>query len=327
MAKSAKQKEKLLRIVSILEQKTDDKHYITTKELIEELAKYDIEAERKSIYDDILVLQNMGYDIAQYKGRVGGYSLLSRLFEKSEILPLADAISSSRFITEKKSRELIKKLESFLSEYDAGTLKRNVYVTNRIKSDNESIYYVVDAISSAISEKRKITFQYCDWNMNKEFVPKHDGEYYVVTPMCLSWNDERYYLIAYNGKYKEIRHYRCDKMKNVAVLNDASDKNDITKKFDPVHYENMTFGMYSGEDSAVTLEFPETLCGVMIDRFGKEPTFKKSSNGKISVRVNVKVSPQFFGWLTGLGPDVHIIDPENVVNEYREYLKKVLINY
>lgn len=327
MAKSSNQKQKLLRILEILRERTDENHFISRNELISALSEYDIEAERKSIYSDIEVLIDMGYDIRKSKKKDGGYCLASREFDRSEILPLVDAVSSSRFITEKKSRTLIKKLEGFLSKYEAADLNRDVHVANRIKTDNESIYYAVDAISRAVSSKNKIVFHYCDWNTKKEFVPRHDNKLYSVSPLSLFWDDEKYYLIAYDEEFNEIRHYRCDKMKDVTVTEENITRNEIVDSFNPVHYENMTFGMYSGSEEYVTIAFKEYLCGVMIDRFGKEPTFRKESDGYISIRVQVKVSPQFFGWLTGLGKDVYLKAPANVVEEYKDYLKKLLANY
>ncbi len=327
MPKSPRQKEKLLRILEILESKTDEEHSISTQGLIDELAKYDIEAERKAIYDDILVLQNMNYDIRQTKGKSGGYALVSRKFDKSEIMPLIDAVSCSKFITEKKSRELIKKLESFLSDYDAKDIDRDVYVVDRVKSDNESIFYAVDAIATGICRKKKISFLYCDWNINKQLVPRHDNKRYEVSPISLTWDDEKYYLIAFSDEHGEIRHFRCDKMKDVRIMDERTTLNDAIKNFNAVKYENRTFGMFAGHEEAVTLIFPEKLLGVMIDRFGKEPSLRKEGEDLISIRVNVNVSPQFYGWVTALGTSVKIKSPEYVVEEYKIYLQNILTNY
>lgn len=332
MAKSLNQKEKLLRIVQILEEKTDENHALSTRALIDELKTYDIEAERKSIYDDIMVLQNMGYDIRLDKSRTGGgYSLLSRRLEKSEILPLVDAISCSRFITEKKSRELIKKLEGFLSIYEAGELNRNVYVSDRIKTDNESIFYVVDGISTALIAHKAVSFLYCEWNIKKELVARKDGKEYRVYPITLAWDDEKYYLIGIDLESGNIKHYRCDKIKNVSIIEEdnilSEEHKKIISDFQAVKYENKTFGMYGGHEETVTLTFPERFCGVMIDRFGKEPTLRKEQDNLVSIRVNVNVSSQFFGWLSGLGNDVKIKAPQNVRDEYVDYIRNILDGY
>lgn len=327
MAKSLRQKEKLLRILQILEKKSDEDHYVSMADLISELAQYEIEAERKSIYDDIKVLQDMGYDIVMSRSKNGGYALLSRRLEKSEILPLADAVSSSRFITEKKSRELIKKMESFLSDYEAGELDRNIYVSDRIKTDNESIYIVVDSISNAIRYNKKITFQYCEWNIEKELVPRHNGRIYLVSPCFLTWSEEKYYLVAFDEESDEIRHYRCDKIKNVNITKDGIPEKYRINRTEIVKYENKTFGMYGGDEESVTLVFPESKCGIMIDRFGKEPTLRKEADGLYSIRVKVIISDQFFGWIAGLGSDIYIKAPEDTVFKYKDFLKKNLERY
>lgn len=328
MAKSLNQKGKLVILLDILSRKTDENHKLNTTQLIAELDKYEISVERKTIYADVATLVDLGYDIMLDKSKNGGYYMASRKIEKYELEPLVDAVSSSKFITEKKSRELIQKLAGLLSEYEAKDLARNVYVGNRIKTDNESVYYVVDAINAAISTKRNIEFNYCEWDINKQLVPRYDGKKYVVSPMALIWDNESYYLIAYSPEHEGIRHYRIDKMKNIVVTKDVVEDCDTIRKFDPVKYYNKTFGMYGGVEEYVTIMFPSSMAGVCIDRFGKEPTFRPMMNDKsFSVRVNVVVSSQFFGWIAGLGPNVKIMGPENVVEQYKEYLTNIIATY
>lgn len=328
MPKSARQKEKLLRILEILESETDENHRLTTEQIISKLSAYEIEAERKSIYADMNTLKDMDIDIRLSKEKSNpGWYLVTRRLEKSEILPLVDAVSCSKFITEKKSRELIKKLESFLSRYEAGALNRSVLVTNRIKTDNESIFYVVDALSEAIINKRCVNFIYCDWNVKKELVPRYNGKIYEAFPLCLTWDDEKYYLIALDEEKGEIRHYRCDKMKNVMVLDKGTTNIEAVKNFEAVNYENKTFGMYGGREEAVTLNFPESMVGVFIDRFGKEPTLRIEKDGSVTARVKVNVSPQFFGWLTGISDNIIIKGPESVKTEYLQYVKNIEKRY
>lgn len=328
MAKSYNQKGKLLQLLHILQDKTDSNHKLTTPQLIDELAKYEISAERKSIYDDIQCLNDLGYDVDCDKSKSGGYYVASRKIEKYELMPLVDAISSSRFITEKKSRELIKKLESLLSVYEARELDRSVYVSNRIKSDNESIYYTLDSIHDALYRKNKIAFLYCEWNVEKELVPRKNGKKYYANPLGLTWDDEKYYLIAYDDEVGGIRHYRVDKMKDIEVLEENISDVELIRDFDMVSYCNKTFGMYGGTEETVTLRFPANLAGVAIDRFGKEPTFRKVMDGEyFQVRVNVSVSSQFFGWVTGLGSDVSIVAPQNVVDDYRKFISQIANKY
>lgn len=327
MAKSIRQKEKLLRIVELLEEYTDDTHFLSAKQIIEKLSEMDIEVERKALYDDIFVLQGMGYDIMLNNKRNGGYYLCSRRLERSEILPLADAVSCSRFITEKKSRDIISKLESFLSVYDRGSLNRNIYVENRVKSENEAIFYSVDSIYEAINHSKKISYHYCEYNMKKELVPRKNGKLYVVCPLNLLWSEEKYYLIAYDEYYEEIRHYRVDKIKDIVILDETFKKEEYLKGFDMANYSNRLFSMFGGQEESITLRFPEKNCGIFIDRFGKDITFRKLEEGYVSGRFSVSVSSQFFGWLSGLGPEVQMISPQNVINDYKDFLNNLLKNY
>lgn len=329
MPKSINQKAKLIRLLEIFQKKTDENHKLNTAELIEELARYDIYAERKSIYDDIECLRDLNYDIIlDRSGNHRGYYLASRTIEKHELMPLVDAISSSRFITLNKSRELIKKLENELSIYDANELDREVYVTNRIKSENESIYYAIDAIQKSIRNKTMVTFLYCEWNENKELEPRHNGQIYKVAPISLCWDDDKYYLVAFDENADDIRHYRVDKMKNIEASDEKIATNEQIDNFDIVTYSNKTFGMYGGKEEQVSIIFPQRLIGVIIDRFGKEPTFRPMHNKAFYVvRVSVTVSSQFFGWLTGLGNEVKIMAPDYVAKEYKEYLRKIIEVY
>ena len=324
MAKSPNQKLKLLYLVDILERKTDENHPMTAAALIEELEKVDVSAERKSIYDDINQLIDYGYDIVHNKARVGGgYYMASRRFELAELKVLVDSVQASRFISAKKTRELIDKLEKLCSIHEEKQLKRQVYVLNRIKTDNESIFYNVDYIHEAIHCNKQISFQYYEWSTSKEMKLRRNGERYVVSPLGLIWDDENYYLIAYeedNG----IRHYRVDKMKSIEILEALRSEESGYKDFDPASYSNKVFGMYGGETGTVTLSFPEKLTGVMLDRFGKDILLRKDGESHFSIRADVVISDHFFGWLAGLGKQVKIVSPDNIREQYKLYLSDIL---
>ena len=325
MAKGYNQKLKLLYLVDILKRQTDEDHPMSAAALIEELEKNGVSAERKSIYDDIACLQDYGLDIILNPSkRSGGYYLASRDFELPEVKILVDTVQSSRFITAKKSRDLIKKLENLASVYDEKDLKRQVYVINRVKTDNESIYYLVNDIYQAIQNNRQISFQYTGWNSKKKKVPRKDGEEYVVSPWTLAYNDGNYYLIAYDSASDNIRHYRVDKMTSIRELKEAREGNDRFADFQLVSYLNMTFNMYAGREEKVELKMPESLVGVFIDRFGDGITVYDLGNGEVRVRVKIAVSSQFFGWLAGLGPEVSIYSPDSVRKEYKEYIGRIL---
>ncbi len=328
MAKNSGQKLKLLYIVKILAEDSDENHIISTKELIQKLALYGIPAERKSIYDDIAKLQDFGYDIIQSsENRNGaGYYMASREFELAELKFLVDAVQSTRFITQKKSAELIRKLERLTSKHDAKQLQRQVYVNGRIKADNESIYYLIDALHKAIQENKQISFQYLEWNEKKQLIPRKNGAEYIVSPWMLISNEENYYLIAYDEAASIIKHYRVDKMSGIKVLKENRTGENQYKKWKPTEYTSQTFGMFGGRTEDVSLIFPSHLIGVVIDRFGKEITIRPIKD-KLKARVKVAVSSPFFGWLAGVGKEIQIQAPETVRAEYTEWLETLLKEY
>ncbi len=327
MAKNPGQKLKLLYIVKILSEESDEQHVISTKMLIDKLAAYGVSAERKSIYDDIAKLQDCGYDILQSDNRNGGgYYLASRDFELAELKFLVDAVQSTRFITQKKSAELIKKLERLTSKHDAKALQRQVYVSGRIKTENESIYYSIDSLHKAIQENKQISFTYMEWNSKKELVPRKAGQEYIVSPWTLICQDENYYLAAFDSKVGIIKHYRVDKMAHIQILDEIRAGASEYEKMNPAEYTNRTFSMYGGELEDVSLTFPENLIGVVIDRFGKEIPIRMEEN-KLRARVKVVVSPPFFGWLATVGKEVQIVSPENVKEQYIAWLEALLKEY
>lgn len=329
MPKTTNQKLKLLYLLKILNEKTDENHCLTTQELIDELALYDIKAERKSIYDDIECLNVFGYDVEYIKAKKGGgYYLAERDFELPELKLLVDAVQSSRFITQKKSRELIAKIEKLAGPYEGKQLQRQVFVVGRVKTENESIYYNVDRIHKAIQDNAPITFTYLKWNSKKELEPRRDGKRYQVSPWALTWKDENYYLIAYDDVQEHIKHFRVDKMSRITELAKENRKGmEAFGRIDIAEYTNRTFGMFGGETETVTLKLPEELVGVILDRFGKEIDIRKLPEDMVSARVRVTVSMQLYGWITGLGGKVVISGPDYVKEGYRNYLEEIIKNY
>ncbi len=327
MAKNSGQKLKLLYIVKILTEESDEKHPVSTKTLIEKLGTYGVSAERKSIYDDIARLQDFGYDIIQMDNRNGGgYYLASREFELAELKFLVDAVQSCRFITQKKSRELIKKLENMSGKYDAKHLRRQVYVAGRVKTENESIYYSIDALHRAMQENKQISFLYMEWNGRKEMVPRKSGERYEVSPWTLIWKDENYYLVAYDEAVGILKHYRVDKIADVRIHEKSRNGREVFESMDLAAYANTTFGMYGGDIKDVILCFPERLVGVVIDRFGKDISIRKD-NELWRARVKVVVSSQFFGWISAVGKGIQIVAPQDVRGQYINWLKDLLKEY
>lgn len=321
------QKKKLLCLMKILLENTDEKHIMSAADLCTELEKYDVSAERKAIYNDIAVLQEFGLDIEQSKGRRPGYYIASREFELAELKLLVDAVQASKFITSKKSAELIRKLEHQASKHDAQYLRRDVFIYNRPKSVNETIYYNVDLIHAALRANSKITYQYAEWTTKKELKLKKDGAFYVVSPWALTWDDENYYLIAYDEAADTIKHYRVDKMQKMSVLEEERVGKQKFQDFDLAAFAKKTFSMYGGHDETVTLVCKNNLAGVVLDRFGTDVMMMPMRDGYFKVKTLVAVSPQFFGWVTGIGDGMEIAGPEHVREEYKEYLENLLGKY
>ncbi len=325
MPKSTNQKLKPLYILKILQEHSSEDHPVPMVRLIDYLEQYGISCERKSIYSDIEELNNFGYDILYNKSRTnGGYYLASRDFELPELKILVDAVSSSRFITAAKSQTLIRKLESLVSKSEAVSLKRQVVVSGRIKNENESIYYIVDDLHRAIHENVQIRFHYMQWDVNKKRIPRREGHIYQVSPWSLFWNDENYYLIAYDDEAGKIKHYRVDKIADIELTKQRRNGHTIYQDFDPTEYAEKTFGMFGGKEEGITLSMPDHLVGVILDRFGRDITIHKEKDERFSVHLSVKISPQFYGWLSGLGEGVRIVSPEHVKEDYVRYLKAIV---
>ena len=336
MAKSSRQKQKILHILRMLMEKTDENHGLTVAQIIEELEGMGISAERKSVYDDLEVLEqfgdNFGFELCRQKTNTVTYYIGSRVFQLPELKLLVDSVQSSKFITASKSQELISKVESLASVHEGRQLQRQVFVTNRVKTPNETIYYAVDSIHRAISEDKKITFSYLEWAIGtgREKIykrRKRDGKRYCVSPWALTWDDENYYLVAFDSDAHDIRHYRVDKMEKVDLSDETRDGKDVFEQFDMALYSKSVFGMFGGEITSVRLRFDKSMIGVVADRFGKDIYVISESDDHFIVDVKVALSPQFFGWVFGLSDKVTIISPQNAVEMYKENLRKVMDNY
>lgn len=328
MAKGTNQKMKLMYLMKILLEKTDDEHSLTLAEILQELARYDVTAERKSIYADFESLRLYGMDIiSEQRNRTVYYHVGSRDFEIAELKLLVDAVQSSKFITEKKSRELIKKLEGYASQYEAKELHRQVYVQGRIKTMNESIYYNVDKIHQAMGKNVQIKFQYYQWNVEKEMELRHDGAFYQISPWELLWDDENYYLVGYDHKAQQVRHYRVDKMLKIGLTERARDGKELFDKIDRASYSKKRFGMFDGEIQTVKLQCKNHFAGVIIDRFGKKVNLRKVDDEHFTVNVDVAVTGQFIGWVVAMGDGVKIVGPDSAVEQMRKEIERLMEQY
>ena len=326
MANKAGQKLKLLYVMNILLNETDEEHPLNANDIIKRLKELGVEAERKSIYADISTLLEYGLDIVKSEDYKGGYYIADKSFELAELKMLVDAISSSRFISEKKAKSLVDRIAALGNVYDAQELSRQVVVPNRNQGRGEKTFYAIDTIYRCIDDNHKMSFKYFKWNARKEKEYKYDGEKITVSPACLMWFDENYYLVAYSDKRESIRYYRVDKMEDVSELDDAREGiADIDRKKIAAIARN-SFGMYQGETRNVSIVCDSAIVGVFIDRFGYDIEITEKGS-KAKVRIELEVGPQFFGWLSGLGAQAYIEGPKDVKDEYVGFVKDILKNY
>ena len=318
--KSARQ----LYLMRILLEQTDESHALTLQELIEKMDAEGIPVERRDVYADIEALREFGVDvIADKRGRNTYYFVGNRQFQLAELKLLVDSVQASRFITERKSRELIKKLSDLAGEPQSKELNRHVLIAGRIKSMNESIYYNVDEIHKAINSDSQISFQYFQWGLDKEMELKRDGERYVVSPWALVFDDENYYMVAVEGS--SLKHYRVDKMLRIKATGDPRAGRELYHEEE--YGKKSLFGMYGGDIVPVTFQAKNWMIGIMIDRFGRDIPIAKVSDEEFETKIDLAISPQFYGWLFALGPDIRVTSPGFVVNKLREYGENVMRNY
>jgi len=319
MPKSPNQKNRLLVLERIFLQETDEQHALTLKQLQAKLLAHDIQVERKTLYADFECLTQAGIEIL--RDEHDRYYTESRLFETAELKLLSDAVASSRFLTEKKSQTLIGKLMTLASKNSAHELNRNLRVAGKAKTDNEAVLYSVDALHSAIRENKQITFLYFDLTVGKQKQYRKNGARYTVSPWALLWDDEKYYLLAYDTTDKQLKNYRVDKMERILSTDIPREGADAFASEKIETYSDRTFGMFRGEEETVTLQVENRLASVIIDRFGTEPVFLRDGD-TFRTAVRVCVSGNFYGWVFSFGGRVKIVSPSHVKQEFEEYLQR-----
>ena len=328
MAKGSNQKLKMLYLTKIFTEQTDEDHALTMAEVIAKLNGYDVTADRKTLYLDFEELRRYGLDlISEQRGHNTYYYLGAREFELPELKLLVDSVQAAKFITDKKSRELIRKLEALINAQQAQQLHRQVIITGRVKTMNESIYYNIDKLHMAINSNLQIRFQYYQWNVKKEMELRRGGAWYQVSPWCLTWDDENYYLVAYDAVEDKIKHYRVDKMLHITPTDEPRLGQAEFREFDIARYAKSLFGMYGGEESDVIIEGDSAMVGVLIDRFGKDIAIVPKDEGAFEARVTVAISPQFFGWIMALGEGIRITGPAPVVKKMRAEVQRLARQY
>ena len=325
MPKSDNQKLKILYILDYLQKNSHREHPVRAAELIAMLeSEHDISCDRKTIYSDIAALQDYGVDIVSLPGKNGGYYIASRNFELPELKLLIDAVQSSRFLTEKKSRELIGKLCSQCSVHDARLMRRDVLVSGRVKSMNETIYYNVDAIQEAIAQNRQITFRYFDWDLGGK--RKYRERDYQASPYGLCQDNENCYLLAHSPRHG-VTSYRVDRMTDIRLTEEARTPcPELTGKALAEH-ANRLFQMYSGEETTVKLRFHRSLINVVVDRFGRDILLIPDDETHFVFTVNVAVSPMFLSWVIGFGSKARILYPQSVIDQCTQLCREAMAHY
>lgn len=316
-------KTRILLILDILKKNTDEDHALKAADILERISAEGLKCDRKTLYDDINSLMDAGVDIIHEPG--GGYKLLSRDFEDVEIRLLVDAVYSSKFISSQKTKVLAGKLKTLTSESQASSITRQIYSSDS-KTPNEDVLYNVDSLSRAIQDNKQVSFEYLVWGANKKLVTKGD-KIRILSPWALIWQDQNYYLMAYDDAAGKMKHFRVDKMRNVSVTDSLRKGREEFESLDMSEYLESTFSMYGGKQETVTLDFPEELIGIAYDRFGTDVKQRPGDKGHILVRTKCYVSNQFYGWLSGLGGDVKLVSPDSVVSSYRSFLKDLIKLY
>ncbi len=327
MAKKPNQKLKLLFLMRILLEKTDNAHAMTLSEISAELAKYDISAERKSLYDDLELLKVYGVNVEVKRDRQVRYYVCSHDFSPAELKLLIDAVQASKAITQRKSNELIRKLEALGSKYQGTQLHEQVFMENRLKAANEEIFLNVEKICDAMARNKRIRCRYFEWNSRKQRLLRKSGEYYELSPKALNWYDENYYLVAYDSEAKKVKHFRVDKMLEVSVTDLVREDVGSLDDFDMAIYSRQVFGMYGGELCNVRIRCENSLASVVIDRFGQDVTILSNYEDSFEFAAKVMISPTFFSWVMGFGNKMKIISPDYVAHELAKTASEILELY
>lgn len=319
MARS-EQKLKIIYLVDILKKNADEAHPISMQDIIKKLEFYNIRSERKSIYSDILELNEYGLDIRYVHSK--GYYIANREFELSELKLLIDAVQASKFITLKKSEELIKKLEGFTSKNLASQLQHSVVLHNRIKSMNESVLSSVDTIHEAINKNKKVMFRYFDWDVHKQKKFRKDAMRYFVSPIALVWDDEKYYLVAYDSEAKQNKNYRIDKMTELKIFDCDREGCENIRHDDLAKYSQTMFSMYGGDIVSVRLRCKNELSSVIMDIFGNNIIITPDGDW-FETTVTVAESPVFLSRILQFGSNVKIISPQRTIDAMNALISDV----
>lgn len=315
-------KERIVQMVQLFQTQTDEEHPISTIEIIEHFRKKGAVIDRKTIRGDVDMLNSCGIEIIILDGRPNRYYYADRKFQFPELKLLVDAVEGSKFITAKKSSELVTKIISMASTGYAEELNRHLYTVGRIKPENENIYYVIDAIFRAIKTEQKISFQYFRFDAHRERVPRHDGEPFILSPYAMLYNEDKYYVLGHYEHFDKVTTFRVDRMGIPDILSEPAHQK--PEGFDPVDYVVNVFSMYDGGLEKVELLCENSMMDPVVDRFGDDADTQTAGNSHFKVMAHVSVSPTFFAWVFQFAGKIQILGPDSVKEQYKEMLRSAL---
>jgi predicted DNA-binding transcriptional regulator YafY len=313
---------KLLYVLKLLEEESDEENGVTMSRILAYLEQHGVSAERKSIYRDLATLQEFGYEIEKNGARPVEYCLNTRTFALAELKLLVDAVQSAQFISKEMTDKLIRKLASQTSRSRASDLRRQVHYAGRVKSDNDHVYYTTGTLHDAINHNRRVTFKYIEHTLDRGTQPRRDGEPYEISPYALVWNDDRYYVVGHYERYGKVCNFRVDRMKSVTPL--KTQNHPEPGDFRLENYIKNEFSLFTGETVSLDVLFDNSLINPVMDRFGVSTTILPHGPNHFIAHIQAAVSPVFYSWLFQFGSSATILTPERIAKEYRERVKEVL---
>ncbi|MDD4291920.1 MAG: WYL domain-containing protein [Clostridia bacterium] len=313
---------KLVKILEILRQDSDEDHYMPTPELLAKLAAQGIECERRTLYLDIQVLNDFGYEVLTEKrpGKPNGYCIVDRNFDVPELRILMDAVQAASFVTPKKTEVLLDKIADLGGSHRAELLKSNIVKFNTVKSSNESIFYSINEITQAIEQGKKVSFKYFDYDENRNRVYRKDNKRYFVNPLATVFSEDNYYLIGYYGKHEGVVHFRIDRMDVVELVPDQPKDPYKGEDIDLTKHKRQLFGMYQGNGQEVEFLADKSILDPIFDKFGESIELTVKADGKVSFKAEVQVSNVFFGWCLSFGDKLKVTAPEDITSKIEEYI-------
>ena len=319
------QKIKLLKLMELLRQETDELHPISTNEICRRLGSMGISCERRTLAKDIALLNAQGFEVMWCKvGKEKGYYIEDRSFSVPELKILIDAVQAANFITEKKTTELIDKISALGGSHQADILKSNLVCFNTCKHSNETIYYGIDCLENAIQQQNKVLFRYFDLNEHGKKVYRRDGHHYVVEPVVLVFHEDNYYVVVYSAKHDGTANYRVDRMDSIEMIDESVSQKALDLRNEVAGYTERVFKMYGGPLENIVIEFSDKLIGVVYDKFGENTKMIRTEKNKCVATVKVQISPTFWGWLFQFGKQMRILSPAHLVEEQKNVIRELI---